>query len=194
MDLTTTTRVQTLLESGGATVSQHAALLGDLVPAVSARVEEYLGRSAQTASRTEYFDTEPSLFRVVLTAYPVTTVSLVRYDPLRVYDSASEIDSTEYAVDTDRGFISFDRVGFSVAMRGLKVTYTGGMAANTAAFVSAFPAIAHACDLQIASLIQRRLSLAATSANAGAGSKAYVGAYDLLPEVKSTLDLYRRMV
>lgn len=194
MDLTTTARVQRLLESGGASVGQHATLLGDLIPAVSARIEEYLGRGAETTSRTEYFDTEPTLFRVVLHAYPVSSVAQVRYDTLRVYDSSAEVASSEYAVDTDRGFISFDRYGFVVAARGLKVVYTGGMAATTDAFVAAFPAIAHACDLQVASLIQRRLALGATSVNAGGGSKAWVGGYDLLPEVKAILDLYRRMV
>ena len=194
MDLTTATRVQRLLESGGASVGQHVTLLGDIIPAVSARVEEYLGRSAEAASRTEYFDTEPSLFRVVLEGYPVSSVTSVRYDPLRVYDSSSEIAATEYAVNTARGIISFERVGFVVAARGLKITYTGGMAADTAAFVAAFPAVAHACDLQVAALIQRRLALGATSVNAGGGSKAWVGGYDLLPEVRSILDLYRRMV
>lgn len=192
MDLTTTTRVQSLLESGGASVAQHTTLLGDIVSATSARVEEYLGRAAQSASRTEYFDTEPSLFRVVLAAYPVTTVSLVRYDPTRAWDASSEIAATEYAVDTDRGFLSFERYGFAVAARGLKITYTGGMAASTAAFIAAYPALAFAVDLQVASLMQRRLSLGATSTSAGGGSKSFQGGYDLLPEVRATLDLYRR--
>lgn len=192
MDLTTVARVQSLLESGGASVSQHTGLLGDIVTATSARVEEYLGRDAQVASRTEFFDSEPSLFRIVLSAYPVTSVAGIWYDPVRAYDSSSQIAASEYAVDTDRGFVSFDRMTFVVAPRGIKITYTAGMASNTAGFVTAYPAIAHAVDLQAASLIQRRLSLGATSTSAGGGSKSYVGGYDMLPEVKAILDLYRR--
>lgn len=191
MDLTTSARVQRLLESGGASVGQHAALLADLIPGVSARMEEYLGRVAQSGSRVEYYDAEPGLVRILLDAYPISSVTDLRYDPVRAYDASSVVSSSEYAVDLDRGIVTFDPgQRWQVAPRAIRVSYSGGMAANTNAFIAAFPALAHAADLQTANLIQRRLALGTSSIYSG--GKAFAGGYELLPEVTAILDLYRR--
>lgn len=192
MDFTTAARIQRLLESGGAASGAHTTLLADLIPGVSARLEEYLGRGAKSEARTDYFDAEPGLVRVVLDAFPVASLTSVRYDTGRTFAAPSDLPASVYTLDSARGILTFDRANFVVSPRAIQVAYTGGMAADTNAFITAFPALAHAADLQVASLIQRRLSLGASSVNAGGGSKAWVGGYDLLPEVRSILDLYRR--
>jgi hypothetical protein len=73
----------------------------------------------------------------------------------------------------------------------MKITYTGGMAADTAGFISAFPDIAGAVDHQVAYLWHRRNELGIASVSGDAGSVS-VGADSWLPWVKVILEQYRR--
>lgn len=195
MDLTTTERVQTLLNSGGASLTGLDALISQVITDVSGRVEEHLGRAALVAERTEVFDVETPMRGVLLEAFPVldAPAPIVKYSRDRAFGSAEAMDTEWYAVDLQRGIIRFDGwwpIGCSP--RTLQIVYTGGMAADTAAFIAAWPMVAHAVDLQVSHLIQRRRGLGATGESVGAGSISVIGAYDLLPEVSNIIGLYRR--
>ena len=71
------------------------------------------------------------------------------------------------------------------------MVYTGGMAADTTAFVAAYPDIASAVDQQVAYFWHQRNTLGLSSVSGDAGNVS-PGADSLLPSVKRTLDIYRR--
>lgn len=194
MDLTTVDRVQAILNSGGASTDTLTSLITQVITDVSGRVEEQLGRGAESKERTEVFDTEAPMWAILLETFPLvlSPAPVVTYDPERGFTGVDPLDESLYAVDFNRGVIRFDHWWPAEHPRCLMVTYTGGMGADTAGFINAFPMIAHAVDLQVAHLIQRRRALGATGESVGGGSISSIGAYDLLPEVSNIVSLYRR--
>lgn len=193
MDVTTKARVQALLASGGQKTAPLDSLIPTLISGVSAAFELHLGRPLEATSRTETFDADPTVRRFFLRAAPVSAVASVKYDPDRVFGADTLIDSDSYAVDEDLGIVILDGyVLGSFSPRAVQVVYTGGLGADQAALEAAFPELVHAADLQVAHLAKQRHALGATSISAGGGSTAFVGGYDLLPEVRSILELLRR--
>lgn len=194
MDMTTTARVQALLESGGASAAANTALIGTLIANVSARVAERLGRAVLVGAQTEVFATDYDMRAVLLHAFPVSAVASVRYSEAlpRAWTAAEDVSDGLYTVDLERGIVWFDGATFDRIPRSLEVKYTGGMAANAAAFVAAYPDLAHAVDLEVAHLFRRRMALGGTAQSAGAGSTTYTGPYTMLPEVLDAINLHRR--
>ncbi len=195
MDVTTKARVQAILASGGQQTAPLDALIPVLIADVSARFERYVGRKFEQTSRTERFDADPTISRFFLDAYPVASVARVEYDPDRDFGSTGEVltENDDFVTDAECGIVFLEGFVQSRPYRqAWEVEYTGGLAANVAALVTAYPELAHAADLQVAYLARRRQSLGGSATAAGAGSATYVGAYELLPEVKAILDLFRR--
>lgn len=200
MDLTTTTRVANLINAGGAAPASFTTTAAILVSTVSAAVERYLDRGMQTAARTEYFDVTNDQRVFALKAYPVSSVTGVWFDVEQTWDATTELSSAEYRspVYDPRGLLTLSipqkiyiTPGVDVAYRAMKVSYTGGMAADTNAFIAAFPDIAGAVDHQVAYLWHRRNELGLASVSGDAGSVS-PGAESWLPWVKTVLDQYRR--
>lgn len=200
MDLTTTTRVANLVNAGGTAPASFNTTVAILIATVSSAVEKYLDRGISIAGRTEYFDTTNDQRVFALKAYPVTSVEGVWFDEEQEWGADTELDSSEYRspVYDPRGLLTLSvpqkiyiSPGVDVAYRSMKVTYTGGMASNTAAFISAFPDIAGAVDHQVAYLWHRRNELGLASVSGDAGSVS-IGADSWLPWVKVVLEQYRR--
>lgn len=192
MDLTTTTRVRALLEGGGIQQASLATLLAQAVTDVSAYVARYLDRAVQVGAQVEVLDVLPLAQRWRLYAYPVATWTDVRHDTGRVFGADTVLPATTYVRDDANGWLTMDRYYLADGPGVLRIAYTGGMAADTTAFVAAYPAIAAAVDQQVAALVQRRHSLTSQSVNAGSMSSGFDGQYDLLPSVRRVLDEYRR--
>jgi len=153
--------------------------------------QTYLNRETLAAAQTEYFTvTDGRMFD--LKAYPVTSVTSVYNDSSRVWDTG-EIDSTAYYLNTETGVITFDGVGLVPGPGVLRVIYAGGMAADAASFIVAFPDIADACDMQVIAHYQRRSQLSAQGVSVGGGNVSYTSAIKLLPGVMAVLGKYRRM-
>jgi uncharacterized phiE125 gp8 family phage protein len=194
MDLTTVTRVKAHLEEGESFPPAGAAetLLTALVGLYSALVETRLGRLALTTARTTQLDVLPRQARFSLPAYPVTSVTSVHHDVLRGFDATTLLDTDDYYCELASGILTVEYPllpGDGV----LKVVYTGGMAATTAAFVVAYPELAAAVDLAVVAHYQRRKALGAHGLNAGAGSLSFSGALELPPEVVRIVESYRRV-
>lgn len=192
MDLTTTTRVRTLLEGGGIQQANLATLIAQAITDVSGYVERYLDRGAQVGARVEILDVQPLAQAFRLYGYPVTSFTDIRHDTGRGFAASTVVPSTAYVRDDTNGWVTFDRYFLADGPGVLRIAYSGGMAADTASFVAAFPAIASAVDQQVAALIQRRHSLSGQNVSAGNMSAGFVGAYDLLPSVTQVLNEYRR--
>lgn len=155
MDLTTATRVAAILIPGSTPTQQYSAVIAPFITMVSGMIENYLNRNITIAEYTEYFDVNLSdrVFR--LRAYPVTSVSTVRYDTEQVWDSSTIITPDQYRspVYDPNGLLTLvagRAVPLGFAARALKVTYTGGMATNTANFIANFPVIATIADRMVA--------------------------------------------
>lgn len=193
MDLTTTTRVKTQLDGGGgSTGTKQDTLIGQLISVYSASIEKHLGRWVQETARTEQFDIQPGQQRVYLKGFPVTTFTSVKHADDRDFDAVDAIDSGNYYLDEARGCLTFDGYYLAPGPGVLQVVSTGGMGADTADFISNFPAVAQACDMQVAYVLTRARNLGTVNVSTSPGSVAYEGAVNLLPEVKRILDQYRR--
>lgn len=204
MDLTTAERVRVLIMAGAqatgtALLSDTSAGLGQLITEVSAAAESYLDRNAESGvSRTEYFDVERgnTIFR--LRAYPVASVTNIWLDYDQAFGTSTLLTTDDYfnpVLDT-RGLLvmkypSFFRGYGDRWSRALKVTYTGGMAATAAAFITAFPDIAAAVEHQVIFRWKRRNDLGHLSVAGDAGTVTVAGV-EWIAESIAVLDRYRR--
>ena len=130
--------------------------LDQLIAAASAQVENFLCRSLEATTFTEYHTVESSnQLSLFLREPPVTSVTSLEYDSTGQFSgSESSYDSDEYILDGTTGelrWLAQPPVGF----RAWKIVYAGGLAADTATLITSYPAIAQAADLQVAALYHR---------------------------------------
>lgn len=195
MDLTTTTRVGTLVNPGETAPSAFTTLLGQIITGVSEAAERYLGRDVQSTSRTVYLDVEDGQRVFRLSAFPVSTVTSISYDPEQGFGADTALTTDDYYNPTysTNGLLKVKTTFFPLggfAPAALKIVYTGGMAANTAAFIAAYADVTYAIDLQCAHVWHTRNFVGTVSSSGDAGSIS-LQAVDWLPEVKAVLDRYR---
>lgn len=191
IDLTTVTRVKQLLSMDTA-LTKHDAILNQLVDSVSGRVQSFLGLHTQSAVRTEVLDVEfDGQKRFHIPTYPITAFTSLNYDPDGDFDSSTLVSSSDYRVNLARGIIVVE-LTFSEAYQALQIVYEGGMAADTTAFVSAYPDIAGAVDQQIAYEFQRRSDLGMNAVSGQGGTVTQYPIKEFLPSVRAILSRYRR--
>lgn len=197
MNLSTVARVKALITSTGTANAGTDAEIAVVLATVSEAVEAYLDRETTAAAKTEYFDIEPWTAMVRLRAFPVSALTSVHYDEDQVFGSDTLLTSSDYYDPTldRRGSLRF-KVPFTPSdtrPNALKVIYTGGMAADAASFVTAYPDIAGAVDVQTAHEWQRRGALGVSSINYPDGTTASMTFDRWIPSVKQVLDHHRRM-
>jgi hypothetical protein len=195
MDLSTLARVKVHLDATGQKIvkAESESMLSALITAYSASFETYLNRTVEATSRTLQTNVHPGERVFELPAYPVTAITSVKNAEDRDFASATAIDSDDYYCDTEKGLLYVDGYVLLPGPGVLQVVYTGGMAADAASFVTAFPEIAAALDLQVVSHWQRKDQLAAQGVSLGQGSKSFTGPVKLMPEVRATLAKFRRV-
>lgn len=191
MDLTTLTLVKSLMALE-VTDDQHDAVLSRLISSYSATFENYLCRPTLIASRTEVHRVKQGQRMVSLYAAPMTaSPTSVKVGISRDFTSETALtEDSDYVVDLDRAQIEFLYV-IQSKVAYAQVVYTAGMAADTASFIAAYPAIAEACALQVAYHYKRKDFPAGQHVVEG-GSTNFVEPLGLLGTVKSALDCYRR--
>jgi hypothetical protein len=176
---------------GDDTVSLDDDVIKQLIPSVSADIEEHLGRQIHLTTTTEYFDVkQDSQTAWLLRAYPVTGITSVHFDPDWAWGSATEISSSYYRERGAAGILDIDPGLTYAAPQALKVVYMGGIVANAAALLTSNVGLIlkEAAMMQIAYLVNTRGMIGATDASGGgAGSVGWVTGEDLLPEVAKKL-------
>lgn len=199
MDLTTIDRVKTMLaqDTGGTWGDETFA--GELIDEVSALAAKLLDRKVLTQSYTEQLDVSGKQVLFELAAWPVTSITSVKLARDHDFASVDALDADRYVTDNDLGLLVFlsPPVGFTrlaAYFRALQVVYTGGMAADTTSFMTAYPDIAEAVTRQVVYAYKRRLEPGATSEAMRDGGIAHDGAYRWLPDVLATFGLHRRAV
>lgn len=198
MNLTTAERVRKLLMGGGidagtALGTDASDALAQLIAEVSATAERFLDRQAQSGSTVEYHDVEPGKLVYRLRAYPVTAVASVYLDPDQSFGAATALTSTDYysPIVDPAGVFQLRLCPSFAAPASLKITYTGGMAADADAFVLAFPALAMAIEQQVIWQWKTRNTMGILNLSDGLGTVA-LPQVDFLPSVKQVLSMYRR--
>lgn len=196
MDLTTIARMNAVIAPAATLSGQPSqTLVSQLITSVSYLVQQYLDRQVQSGSQTQYFDVDDGDQVFQLNAYPVSAVASVYYDYQQAWATATLLQSTTYASPlydpTGRMiFYSPFQPGRKL-FNALKVSYTGGMAADTTSFVTAYPDVTQAVELQVAFLYQRRNDLGVQSIS-GDGGSVSMAPMELLPMVRTILDNHRR--
>lgn len=191
MDLTTLARVRSVL-AYDVSDTQFDAYLSLLITAYSQVFERELNRPTLTAARTEVYRVRPGRRTLSLRAAPLTAVpTSVKYDATQDFAAASPLTlGVDYLADVAEGLVTFlfsPRIRYGYA----QVIYTAGMGADTAAFISAYPSIAEACDMQVVYHFKRRHTPAGNKVVEG-GSSNYFSEVGLLENARRILEQHRR--
>lgn len=194
MDLTTSARVKALAAAGGVALgSTLDATITTLIAKYSAAAEDVMDRHVESTARTEQYDVDRGQQRFYLKGYP-GTITTLKHATDRSFSGVSAIDSTNYYFDTATGLLTLDGWYVSPGPGVLQVVYTAGMAADTAAFIVAFPEIASALDEQIVHILQRKDSMGSTAVSFEGGSISHAGAATWLPHTLEVLAKRTRSV
>lgn len=186
MELTTVNAVKDLL--GVATGDTDDDAIQQLVNSVSGEIETFLNRKVTAAAIVEQVDVKLYQFMFLLKAYPVTSVTDIRNDWDRVFPTGTILPSADYYVDLERGVLYTDRAyGMVTGIGVLKISYTGGMAANTVAFIAAYPDISGACAMECAYRYQRRAHIGVTNISVSGTNVSFSSKTQFLPAVENVL-------
>lgn len=193
LDLTTTARVKSMLDPSY-TATDLDALIAVLITAVSAAAEKEMDREALTNTYTEFFSPQPFQTKFPLAAFPVVSVVSVKEDFDRGFGSGiAALDDTDFTID-DLGILTVDNYRMAPGNRTMRVVYSGGMATTAAAFVTAFPDVAFAVDMQVAFLVRRKNQLGVTSQAIVGAAFTVFAAVEWLPQAREILAQRRRSI
>ena len=127
MQLTSVPRTKASL---GISDSKEDGLLGRAVAAASSRVEAYLRRAdaLELKERTETISATLGQRKFYLRAYPITSVSSVKYDSTGLF-TGSESTVTGFQITEDRAVVLPSGIPF-VSPNSVRIVYTAGLAAH----------------------------------------------------------------
>ena len=198
---TTLARVKDLLEIP-TTATAADATLSTMILVVSAEIEQYIGRPLQVTARTEQYTMNMHGHSIWLRAYPIVSVSSIKVDRYWQFTS-SAIASTRYNISEDTGRVYFldTLIGMyrvtgwdTDAEDSIQVVYTGGIGSTTAAVITAAPAIAYACDVQVAEDYRRKNNPAVERRGGPSGGTTWTDSHRFLPRVQEMLYPHKRLV
>jgi len=131
-------------------ITSSTSLINQWIEALSAQLENELGRYLQATSRTVYIDVPGNERVFYVMGYPITTITSITTDASRTF-TGSALDSTSYDTTSlayAQGRIELD----AYPPKGnatIKVVYTGGLATTVDTLISSYPDIAAAVERQI---------------------------------------------
>lgn len=190
MDLTTVVRVKALAFDDKSGDTSKDALLGTLITNVSARVASALGRHVQTGSRQEEYEVERGSKIVQLRGAPVSTVTAITYSGTPADDDATALTvNDDYRLDANPGIVRLLLSPTNYDPGFLRLTYDGGMADDTATFITAYPDIAGAVDAQVVYEYKRKANPAGNVKIQG-HETTYMGEVNLLQSVRDVIQMY----
>lgn len=192
LELTTAAKVKLML--GGLSGTSQDALIADLVAEVSQEAEEYLRRHTLSAQRVEVYELPANKRYLSLNGFPISGNRSVgvQYATTRDFTDVDSLDSSSYQLLIAEGQLDFDALyhpddGFA------QVNYVGGMAADTAGFMSAYPRIAGAVAREIVNRLNRAKAPEG-SLKLSAASMGYEKPLESLKDFYAALDHHRRIV
>lgn len=155
-----------------------------MIPLSQSIIESYCNRVFSKAAKTEYYN--GSKRKVFVKCPPIDPVITVQMwdDTNRVYDGATLVPATDYAIDYESGIIQLEYPTFQ-GLNSLKVSYTGGYSILPNEILSA-------CYMLIAVLMKEGPggTIGISSRSMPNGSVAFVSE-DLPATLRMILDKFR---
>ncbi len=193
--LTTLARVKTYLNK---TDSDDDAILTNIINHCSAQaMRKVMERPVELKARSEYFDVEPGqkTFRVQGNPVDLTKTITVRNDISTPRDWTGDVVDPDYVmcppVDAEWGIITVE-YPLSSGKQALKITYEGGMAADTSGIITSYPEIANAMDMQVGYMWRNKNLYGIQSEGIQGANFTFYRPIDWLSIVFDTLDHFRR--
>ena len=180
LEVTTTAQVNAW--KGWSSEATRDTWIGLAIKSISARVEQALRRPMLSSAQTEHFTitkNDDQVFRLLGTPVNSGATFEVWSDRDRLFAASTLVDATDYHVDDNTGLLVVDEAYLDRGFKVIKVSYTGGMAANQAAFQSQFPDILEAVNMQVAFDYESRNRLGQVSNTGPDGS---ITVYDNSPD------------
>jgi hypothetical protein len=195
------------------------AKLNLLILSASALIEQAISRELEKKERVEFFRSantyrqyydfsgtentggtyvDPRPARYVLKAFNIdlTAPFVVRYDPTRVFGDDTIVDPAYYSLNAADGLLMM-RFAMYEAQDALKITYTGGYAANSEGNLSAtIPSeIKMACLAQVLHMFGKftadNIGKTADTTEGRTGGNNYSTKMGLVPEALSLIARYK---
>jgi hypothetical protein len=181
--------------SGKTLSSDLDAALTEAIEATENAFEQVMRRPLLEEARVEIIKrTRRFQKRITLASAPVASITSVEYDSSGVFTSPTTVPATDYLAINDEGVLRMrEGDSWTEGIGVYRVTYTGGMGADVAAFGAAFPDIRHAAHLQIAYEWQRKRTPGSTTSSGRGGTKTFEGQLSLLKVVKEIIGKYKRL-
>lgn len=107
---------------------QNKRNFANWIPAISARIENFINRFTELTSHTEYFDSLENSFEYFVKGYPITALTSVKSDSTGEFNG-SESSESNYFIGKNQNSVGL-AVSLVPAIRGLQIIYTGGLAAH----------------------------------------------------------------
>ncbi len=175
-------------------------LIAEIIDEVSETFEYVMARHTLFLSRIEIYELPRFKRLISLRGAPATLITEIKHATTRDFDAVTAMDVTLYDTDLEAGYI---RLQLSSPYRPayIQVTYDGGMATDTAAFIIAFPQIAAAADRECVERLNKSRhptgapSLRATTRGTGGGTATLQrDDWDLMPSTQRILTAYRKRI
>jgi hypothetical protein len=208
LDCTTLARVQARLPQ---TDAGSNAIISTLITSVSAAFERETYRHFLTTDRVEVYPLRPPARVISLKGSPATvtdsrgvstTAFTVKVSTSQSFSGAVSLTrNTNYVVEQDRGVLRIldnletftgGALGRSICPAYVQVSYTGGLAADTATLISTYPELAGACDEQVVYEFTRRSKLGASDYSIGESIATHSDDVNLLAGVRRVLARFKR--
>lgn len=109
---------------------EEDGIVESLINRASAWANQYTGRLLKSRAITEYQDGPCGGDHIILRQYPVTALTSVHDDPLRVFGASTQVAAGDIYLDGDNGTVEFlNGVVLATGKASVKIVYTGGYAA-----------------------------------------------------------------
>jgi len=101
------------------------------IPAISDRIKNYLNRTVEIESRTEYFDSASTICELWVENSPVSSITSVKEDTTGQFSgNETTLSSTEYYIGVEESSVVLLYPRTYNAKKSLQVVYSGGLAYN----------------------------------------------------------------
>ncbi len=188
MDLTTSAAVEALIDYGPAATSLDT-VIPQLITSVSGRVATAVARHVETVERTEDVQLYAGERVAQLRGVPISSVSEVLASTDGTFSGDALVEGEDYRVEKATGIVRLLNPNPYLSQE-IRVTYTGGMAADTASFVAAYPGLAGAVAMQVANELKRRTNPGGSTTFQG-GGMTFDGSLRNLKQLDEEIDAHR---
>lgn len=189
------TEIERIKDLWSKNTDEQDSLITRLLEQTTGTFAKFCNRHFERKERVEDYDARSGGTILPLRGYPVdkTKTFTIINDQTRNFNGSPFSDDV-FHLNENNGLIRLDKVRWTGGPGVIRVTYTGGVAADTKDIFDdeKLVALSMAAELHVVSLLQRKDNLAMTSMSVEGGSIAMANPFTMLPEVKRILKQFKR--